>query len=308
MITIRLGSFSNSLIDTVARRTGMYRDEFIDVEFCRVLSSPSQFEKLSNGEIDVALTATDNVLNYRYNQSPGNTSSLDIRIIRGVELSGGVSLVAGPTVQSLQDLRGALIAVDDTNSGFALLLYELLARAGLVRGLDYDVVVFGGTPRRFKGVVDGEVDATMLHAGFDLRAADHGCSILGTVSDALPRYMTTVLAALPAWLEGESAPQQFLRAWDRAAVYAKNPVNSQACIDMIQRHFVVTEQLATRMYKQATDPQFGLMVGGGVSRSGVSEVAHVRRRHGELGDGVDIAAALQEPFGLIDQRYARVFE
>ncbi|MEV6655040.1 ABC transporter substrate-binding protein [Streptomyces sp. NPDC051219] len=307
MITIRLGSFSNSLVDTVARCAGMYRDEFIDVEFCRVLSSPSQFEKLSTGELDVALTATDNVLNYRYNQGPGNSPSLDIRIIRGVELSGGVSLVAGPTVKSLQDLRGALIAVDDTNSGFALLLYDLLARAGLVRGLDYRVVAFGGTPRRFKGVVDGDFDATMLHAGFDLRAADHGCSILGTVSDVLPRYMTTVLAALPGWLEKGSAPQQFLRAWDRAAAYATNPVNSQACIDMMQRNFAVSEQLATRMYKQAANPQFGLVVGDRVSRSGVSEVADVRRRHGELGDDVDIAATLREPIGLIDQRYARAF-
>src|SRR4029077_1392596 len=131
MITIRLGSFSNSFVDAVARRAGMYRDERVQVEFCRVFNSPSQFEKLVLGEVEVVLTATDNVLNYRYKRRSDNNSPLDVRIVRAVELGGGVSLVTARTVTSVRDLRGALIAVDDTDSGFALLLYELLARAGM---------------------------------------------------------------------------------------------------------------------------------------------------------------------------------
>ena len=214
MITIRLGSFSNSFVDAVARRAGIYRDERVQVEFCRVFNSPSQFEKLVLGEVDVVLTATDNVLNYRYKRRSDNNSPLDVRIVRAVELGGGASLVAARAT-SVHDLRGALIAVDDTDSGFALLLYELLARAGMVRGLDYRVVAFGGTPRRFEGLVDGDFDATMLNAGFDLRAADRGCFVVRTVSDVLPDYIATVLAALPRWLENESAARPFLRAWDR---------------------------------------------------------------------------------------------
>ena len=125
MIRIRLGSFSNSLVDAVARHAGMYRDERLEVEFCRVFNSPSQFEKLVLGEVDVVLTATDNVLNYRYKRRSDNNSPLDVRIVRAVELGGGASLVAARAT-SVHDLRGALIAVDDTDSGFALLLYELL--------------------------------------------------------------------------------------------------------------------------------------------------------------------------------------
>jgi hypothetical protein len=56
MITIRLGSFSNSFVDAVARRAGMYRDERVQVEFCRVFNSPSQFEKLVLGEVDVSMS------------------------------------------------------------------------------------------------------------------------------------------------------------------------------------------------------------------------------------------------------------
>ena len=65
----------------------------------------------------------------------------------------------------MSDLRGAVIAVDDTDSGFGLLLYELLARVEMTRGVDYRVVAFGGTPRRFDGLVDDDLDATMLNAG-----------------------------------------------------------------------------------------------------------------------------------------------
>jgi len=57
--------------------------------------------------------------------------------------------------------------------------------------------------------------AAMLNAGFDLRAADRGCFVVRTVSDVLPDYIATVLAALPRWLEKESAARPFLRAWDR---------------------------------------------------------------------------------------------
>ena len=55
----------------------------------------------------------------------------------------------------------------------------------------------------------------MLNAGFDLRAADRGCFVVRTVSDVLPDYIATVLAALPRWLENKSAARPFLRAWDR---------------------------------------------------------------------------------------------
>jgi ABC-type nitrate/sulfonate/bicarbonate transport system substrate-binding protein len=305
MIGIRLGSFSNSLVDAVARRAGMYRDERLDVEFCRVFNSPSQFEKLALGEIDVVLTATDNVLNYRHNRRSDDNDPLDVRIVRAVELGGGVSLVAARAT-SVQDLRGALIAVDDTDSGFALLLYELLARAGMVRGQDYRVVAFGGTPRRFEGLIHGDFDATMLNAGFDLRAADRGFPVLNTVSDVLPDYMATVLAALPCWLEKESAAGAFLRAWDRATTFALDRDNSEICVDIVKEQSAVSAKLAASMYQQAVHPQFGLVPGGEVSRSGVSSVADIRRRHGELDGDVDIEAALREPTGLIDQRYARI--
>jgi ABC-type nitrate/sulfonate/bicarbonate transport system substrate-binding protein len=89
-----------------------------------------------------------------------------------------------------------------------------------VRGVDYRVVAFGGTPRRFDGLADGDFDATMLSAGFDLRAADLGFTVLRTVSDVLPDYIATVLAALPSWLDKEPGAGALLCAWDRATTFA----------------------------------------------------------------------------------------
>ena len=54
-----------------------------------MFNSPSQFEKLALGEVDVVLTATDNVLNYRYRRSPDVDLPVDVRIVRAVELGGG---------------------------------------------------------------------------------------------------------------------------------------------------------------------------------------------------------------------------
>jgi len=145
-----------------------------------------------------------------------------------------------------------------------------------------------------------------LNAGFDLRAADRGCFVVRTVSDVLPDYIATVLAALPRWLENKSAARPFLRAWDRATAFALDRDNSETCVDIFKEHFAVSAKLAASMYQQAVGPQFGLVPGGQVSRFGVSSVADIRRRHGDLDGDVDIAAVLREPTGLIDRRYARV--
>jgi ABC-type nitrate/sulfonate/bicarbonate transport system substrate-binding protein len=306
MTSVRLGAFSDSVIDAMARRRGMYASEGLDVEFCRVTSSPSQFERLSLGQLDVVLTATDNVLNYRYNRGVAGGPPLDVRIVRAVERAGGLRLAARRGVQSVAALRGAAIAVDDPDSGFAFALYELLARAGLARGRDYQVVTAGGTPRRFQGLLDGDFDATMLNAGFDLRAADSGCPLLLTVSDFLPEYTAFVLAALPGWLEEEPAAAAFLRAWDRATDYTLDAANQQACLAALREDFSASAGLAGRMYARAVDPQFGLVPGGRISGAGVALVADVRRRHGELPGDVDITAALREPAGLIHHRLAAV--
>jgi ABC-type nitrate/sulfonate/bicarbonate transport system substrate-binding protein len=306
MTSVRLGAFSNSVTDAVARRQGMYAGEGLDVEFCRVTSSPSQFERLSLGQLHVALTATDNVLNYRYNRGVAGGPPLDVRIVRAVERAGGLRLAARRGVESVAELRGATIAVDDPDSGFSLPLYELLATAGLARERDYRVVAFGGTPRRFQGLLDGDFDATMLNAGFDLRAADSGCHLLLTVSDFLPRYPAFVLAALPGWLEKEPAAAAFLRAWDRATDYTLDAVNQEACLTVFREDFAASADLAGRMYARAVDPQFGLVPGGRIDGAGVALVADVRRRHGELPGDVDVTAALLEPAGLVHHRLATV--
>jgi ABC-type nitrate/sulfonate/bicarbonate transport system substrate-binding protein len=306
MMRVRFGAFSNSVIDAVARRQGMYADEGLDVEFCRVTSSPGQFEGLSLGQLHIAATAADNVLNYRYNRGVAGGPPLDVRIVRAVERAGGLRLAARRGVESVAALRGAAIAVDDPDSGFALPMYELLARAGLAREKDYRVVPFGGTPRRFQGLLDGEFDATMLNAGFDLRAADSGCGVLLTVSDFLPGYIAFVLAALPGWLDSDPAAAAFLRAWDRAAGYALDPVNREACLDVFREDMSASADLAGRMYAQATDPRFGLVPGGAIPGAGVSLVADVRSRHGQFPGDVDITAALLEPDGLIHHRLATV--
>jgi len=64
---------------------------------------------LARGEVDVVLTATDNVLNYSYNRGSDDGVRLDVRIVRAVEPGGGVSVVARRTMTSLSDLRGAVV-------------------------------------------------------------------------------------------------------------------------------------------------------------------------------------------------------
>jgi hypothetical protein len=68
----------------------------------------------------------------------------------------------------------------------AFLLYELLQQRGLSPGIHCSVAEMGGTPRRFDELIRGTFDATILGAGFDVRAETYGCPRLARTADTIP--------------------------------------------------------------------------------------------------------------------------
>jgi len=135
---VRLGYFSASAVSMLAHDTGIYRANRLSVIEEAVPSSPEQFRRLLSGEYDLVLTSPDNVLNYRLNCRKPLQQAADIRILAGVDMGMGLSVMAAPDVSSINDLRGRRIGVDVPDSGFAYALFEVLDRAGLHRH-DYEV-------------------------------------------------------------------------------------------------------------------------------------------------------------------------
>jgi ABC-type nitrate/sulfonate/bicarbonate transport system substrate-binding protein len=278
-----LGAFSPSVLLSVARSTGRLDAHDLEVEEVPVASSPGQFRSLLDGELDVALTSPDNVLAYRF--SPRNPLGrlLDARIVSGVDRGMGLALHGRPGIDVPEQLRGARLGVDVPTSGFALAMYALTESLGVSRD-EYELVALGATPRRRAALLAGECDATMLNAGNELIAEQHGCTALARVRDVCAPYLGTVLAITG---DAQVAAAQALAA---ALADTIDDVLAGRADDVAVREasarLGLTPELARRYVDRLRDPTEGLVAAGEVDAEALRTVASLRRTYlPETADG-----------------------
>jgi ABC-type nitrate/sulfonate/bicarbonate transport system substrate-binding protein len=281
-----LGAFSPSVLLSVARTTGCLDRHGLEVEEVPVSSSPGQFRSLLDGELDVALTSPDNVLAYRFSPTNPLGRLLDARMVSGIDRGMGLGLYGRPGLDSAEGLRGARLGVDVPTSGFALAMYALTESLGIPRE-DYELVTLGATPRRRAALLAGDCDATMLNAGNELIAEQHGCTALARVRDVCPPYLGTVLAVTGG------AQVAGARALAAALVDTVDDVLAgrldDVAADEAGTRLGLPPELARRYVDRLRDPAEGLVAGGEVDAEALGTVAALRRKYlPEIADGEDV--------------------
>jgi ABC-type nitrate/sulfonate/bicarbonate transport system substrate-binding protein len=187
------------------------------VQSRRNQSSDEQFESFRDGEIDAAVTAMDNIMDWNRRAGPQ-----DFRIVAQIERTTPLSLVARAGHASLQDLRNTNILVDAPDNGFVVALRHLLAEAGL-ESASYRMTPSGGVKERFDALASGSGDATLLGPPFDVMGVQAGLVRLARVQDRHPDFpgqglvvrasaIERLRPALTAWLAGLAQACESLRA------------------------------------------------------------------------------------------------
>jgi ABC-type nitrate/sulfonate/bicarbonate transport system substrate-binding protein len=295
--TLRLGIFSANVVADWAQEHGVFAAHDLAVEQIPVASSPAQFASLMDDEYDAVLTSPDNVATYVLNEHNPLGRRLDLEILRAVDRGGRLSLVGAPGVDSPQALAGRRFAVDVPTSGFAFVGFELLRRAGLEVGRDYEVITAGATPRRRQLLADGAFEATLLNAGHEARAARAGAHVLGVVSDAVRPYLGTVLAARA----GADTPalDALLAAWDDAEEAVLAPENRADVLALLGRQPDTDDAIAAQMYETLLDPLHGICAGGTVEPAAFEAVLELRAQQGGFESEHDLAALSRAGGGLV---------
>ena len=251
MFEITLGRFSSSPVLAMGRSLGLFEAAGVSVNEAVVGSSREQFADLGQGRYSVVLTSPDNVLRH---------APEGIRLLRGVDLGLGLSLLARAPITEVTELRGKRLGVDAPDSGFALVLYEILCRFGLEIE-DVEIVELGTTPARSKALLAGECDATMLNAGHDLVAEAAGANRLVRASSVTGPYLGSVLATLAApETDAEVGMDRFLGAWDESVLATLEPSNRSAVIAEIQAGLASSAETAERYYATILDPEQGYLL------------------------------------------------
>ena len=192
---MKVGTFTRSLLIQIGHETGRFAQAGLDVEEISVPSSPAQFESLSAGDLDVAITSPDNVIAYRYLSANPLGRRLNVKILGALDRGLGLALCISPRYKNVDEIGNLTLAVDVPRSGFAFVGYGLLENLGYSLS-GYTVQTMGSTPKRAEVLIRSECDATILNAGNEIYAVSRGCTKVSSVTELGP-YLGTVIAAIP---------------------------------------------------------------------------------------------------------------
>ena len=113
-----------------AREHGFFADEGVAINMTTTPNSAYQAENLAAGKFQIAGTAFDNVVAYQENQGAVPLENTDFFAFMGatqVELA----FITQADIQTYDAVKGTTLALDALSTGFAFVLYEMLARNGL---------------------------------------------------------------------------------------------------------------------------------------------------------------------------------
>lgn len=227
-MTIRIGLFRTLQAWPlwVAVNKGFLPAESVSLHYAA--NSPTQMQGLIDGSFDVVFTAFDNVLAFAEADSE-NAERTRIAAFLGGD-DGLLSLVGRAGVEDIEDIRGQTVAVDARDAGYSLVLYELLARRGLDRDVDYQIEVTGGVVRRLDDLVEARHAATMLIAPLDIAAERRGLNVLQRAADFIGPYQGNVAASTRAFMDAGAALDKLARSYLEAGQWLRDPTNREEAL------------------------------------------------------------------------------
>jgi ABC-type nitrate/sulfonate/bicarbonate transport system substrate-binding protein len=180
-------SNSHAPLWLVADKSGCWNKNGIDVDTSPQLVRERAVESLRNGHVDLI---------------SGNHHNLYVRNARNgedfVHLAQPTNnwtenkLIVRQGIRSVQELKGKKIAADKLTSHAGLNIWLFLRQSGLdVDRGDVQLVEFrGSSEERWKGVLNGEFDATFVTLPHDRRAAQAGAHVIEVASMPMIRGVT----------------------------------------------------------------------------------------------------------------------
>lgn len=264
----------------VAQDKEFFAANDIAVDVKPTLSSVSQLTNLIDGKCDIAMTAVDNLVAYREGQGEVPKMGNDLVAVMGGD-SGFLKLVAAPEVKTLSELRGKSVSVDARGTGYALVLFELLERAGL-REPDFSVQREGGVMQRFHALLEGKQAATLLVSPFELQAQARGFNVLANASESLGAYQGMVAGVRQGWAnENRARLEGFIKAYVHGVEWLYDPANKQEALQIFMRHTPnANAAAANAAFQLLVNERTGFQRRAAFDLAGLDEVLKLRGKWG----------------------------
>jgi ABC-type nitrate/sulfonate/bicarbonate transport system substrate-binding protein len=241
-----------------AQRQGSFEANGVAVQIAYTPNSGFLVSSLFDGRYDLALALVDNLVAYQEGQGEAKIpDNPDLAVFMGAD-GGFLSVVAQPSIRSFADLKGKTLSVDAMTTGAAFVLRELVARNGLT---DADVRYerAGGTANRYRDLLAGKHDATLLRTPFEVLARNRGYNVLAT-AETLGAYQGTAGYVRRSWArEHEASVVGFLRGYKAGVDFVVDPANREVVEALLVANIRdMTPALAKQSYDLLVAPRGGL--------------------------------------------------
>jgi ABC-type nitrate/sulfonate/bicarbonate transport system substrate-binding protein len=262
----------------IGLQKGFFARENLSVVLTPTPGSVYQFQHLSAGDFDIAMTAIDNAIAYDEGQGEAPLPNL----ADFVAIYGGGSLLARlyarPDIKTVADLKGKTLAVDAVSTGFAFVIRAMLEKNGLTEA-DYTLKPLGGTPARLAALVAGDCSATLLNAPADLQADAQGMHQLGNIMASTGPYQGVVAVVRKAWLaQNMPLATSYVRAMVASLRWLYDPANAAEAAALLSDTAKVPLPVATALVPAIVAAR-GTSAAGQVDLASVKTVLALRSRY-----------------------------
>ena len=221
----------------VARSQGFWAKAGVDVELTVTGSSIEQLDALKKGGFDIGFQQVDHIVR-------GVELGADLFTFMGQSHAPELSLIVSKDINSVGDLKGKTIVVDDARTGYSLLLKKLFEQHGLTES-DTQFKNVGGSQERFDAMKRGEGSACFINPPFDRNLIEAGLKSLGASSDFFPTYPGPIAATRRAWAHEHKAELiAFIRGFNQAYAWLQESVNSAEAVALLRTRVDITPDAA----------------------------------------------------------------
>jgi len=267
----------------VAQEKGFFQRHGIRVTLRATPNSVAQMTGLAEGKFDVAITAADNIVAYVEGQGEAPIGPQpEFFAFMGSD-SGFLSLVAAPGIRSFSNLKGRTLSVDARTTGYAFVLFEMLARNGLSAS-DYRIEKVGGGTQRWTALREGKQSGTLLSTPFNILATEQQFVELAKATKVIGPYQGNVAATRRSWAkQNRTKVIAFTRGYVQAIDWLYEKTNRDEAIQILLKNLPdMSPRLARESYDELLDPKDGFFRKGQMNLEGLRTVLALRSHYAEL--------------------------
>lgn len=225
----------NFMHTALARKVGIERQEGIAVEIILMRVSTAMAALIA-GDIDYNF-AFESTVNAALQGAP----VIGIQVMQD---KPPYMIIARPEIKGFADLKGKIVAQNDTISVAAYVFRQVLRANGL-KDKDYSMIGAGNDPQRLTALVTGRIQATTFSPPTHLMALKAGMKSLGLAKD-YTRAANGVGTTLRKVKDNRDQVRRFLRMLLKTDRWMKS--HPKETIDFIMSEYKVDKETAASSY------------------------------------------------------------